>query len=119
MGHVVQIHRMAAAGIMNCRALPHQVGHSLNVQGGRHDYEAQVRSENRPALQAKRQSHIGSKRPLVKFVKNYASSGGQIRLLLQHAGEHPLSDDFNACVRTGAIFVAHAQAHSVPHIFAQ
>ena len=93
----------------NNGAVSHKRGYGLHIKRGRHDNQAQIRSQGRLALKAQRKARIGRQRAFVKFIKNYAGNAGQLGVFLQHAGQHAFRDHLNAGVGACAAFVPHAR----------
>ena len=66
-----------------------------------------------------RETKIGVERPFMKLIEDHEPDIVEGRVALQHAGEHALGDDFDACVATDARVSADAKANPASDGFAE
>ena len=90
-----------------------------DIQRGRHDEQLQVFPKPLLHIQRQRQAKIRFQAAFVKFVKDDACDSFQAGIILQHARQYALRDNFQSGGGTDLGFAPHAIAHRLPKRLAQ
>ena len=65
------------------------------VEGRRHGQDPQVLPQRPLGIEGEGQSEIGVERAFVELVEQDRADAGKLRIVEDHAGEHPLGDDLD------------------------
>jgi hypothetical protein len=89
-------------------------GHA--IQGGGHHQQLEIIAQPLLAFDGEGQRGIGVQAALVELVKDDERHAGELRILLQHPGQHPLGHDLEPGLAAGAALPAHSQADALAHL---
>ena len=87
---------------------------SGRVDGGRHQHQLQVRTQDRPSLTRKRERHVRRQAPLVEFVENHHGYAVQAGIVHEPADEDAFRDDLDPCPGGHALLEPHPVANRLP-----
>ena len=91
----------------------------LIIQRRRHDEQPKIVAQPLLHVQQERQGQIRLQAALVEFIQDHQPDAGQLRIVLQHAGEDPFGHHLKPRGRPHAGFGAHAVPHRLPRFFVQ
>ncbi len=85
------------------------------VQGGGHNQELEVIAQSLLALDGEGQRGVGVQAALVELIEDDQGDAGELGILLQHPGQHPLGNDLEPGLAAGAALAAYPQANALAH----
>ncbi|MNC24087.1 hypothetical protein D3C75_721290 [compost metagenome] len=118
-GAVVVVDGKAAPLGANHRGVRQQGLQRHALQGGGHNEQLEIVTQPLLALDGEGQGGIGVQAALVEFVEDHQGDAGQLGVLLQHPGQHPLGHYLEPGRGTGATLAPHPQPDALPHLLSE
>ena len=110
-------HRMAAAFAGEQGGLRQLLLQGLQVEGGGHQQQPQLRRQHRSRFPQQGQGQVGVAAPLVEFVEDHAAHPRQAGVGLELPQKQPIGEQLDAGGRRDPALQPHAVAHALAHRF--
>ncbi|MNC16021.1 hypothetical protein D3C75_638660 [compost metagenome] len=118
-GGVAGFHRISPPCADHNRHPAHQRRHRLGLQRRGHHNQLEVAAQKLLGLQAKRQPQVRMEAALMEFIEQNRRYSGQLRVLLEHPGQNPFSNNLNPCFRPYPAVHPDPVAYRLPNLLPQ
>ena len=109
--------REGAALALNQWRIAEQRAHARAVERRRHDKKPQILTQTLLRVEREGEAEVGVERAFVEFVEQNGRHAIERGIVEDHAGEHALGHDLDACAFRDEAREAHAQADRLANLF--